>query len=61
MTNDELKDVLERLAGIIKQALLLIQKNRTASDRPEAQGYAAMMADSMERLEDVEIILEGLR
>ncbi len=58
MTNDELKDVLERLAGIIKQALLLIQKNRTASDRPEAQGYSEMMSDAIERIEDIELMLE---
>ena len=59
MSESELRACLESLVAITKQIVFLVQKNRTACDRPDAHGYVEMMIDVHERLEDLEMRLAG--
>ena len=56
---DTLKEALERLTRATQQTLHLIQKNRVASSSPPAHGYDEMWADTMQRLESIELMLQG--
>jgi len=56
---DTLKDGLERLVKTTQQILHLVNKNRTACERPPAHGYDEMFSDAMAQLEDIELLLEG--
>jgi len=61
MAEVDIKVGLFELVKATEKILHLVHKNRIACDRPPANGYDEMWADAMERLEDIELLLEGKR
>ena len=49
----KLTRAVERLTTICKQLLMLVEKNRIASNQPAAHGYNELVVDTEERIEDV--------